>query len=66
MMDRATVIEVVGDIVTRAVEQNVKILESTFAPTEFKLQETICGDIRPFTEAAAAGIEAKCTIERLP
>lgn len=57
MMDRATVIEVVADIVARAAEQNVKILEPTFAPTEFKLRETNSGDLRPFTEAVIAGIE---------
>ena len=58
MMDRATVIEVVADIVARASEQNVKILEPTFAPAEFKLQEALSGDIRPFTEAVIAGVEA--------
>jgi adenosine deaminase len=58
MMDRATVIEVVSDIVARAAEQNVKILEPTFAPAEFKLRETDSGDLRPFTEAVIAGVEA--------
>jgi len=58
MLDRATVIEVVSDIVTRAAEQNVKILEPTFAPSEFKLRETDSGDLRPFTEAVIEGIEA--------
>ena len=57
MMDRATVIEVVSDIVARAAEQNVKILEPTFAPTEFKLREIDSGDLRPFTEAVIAGVE---------
>ncbi len=57
MMDRATVIEVVADIVARAAEQNVKLLEPTFSPTEFKLQEAVSGDIRPFTEAVIAGVE---------
>jgi adenosine deaminase len=58
MMDRAMVIEVVADIVTRAAGQNVKILEPTFAPTEFKFQEGISRDLRPFTEAVIAGVEA--------
>jgi adenosine deaminase len=58
MMDRATVIEVVTDLVARAAEQNVKILEPTFSPSEFKLRETDSGDLRPFTEAVIAGIEA--------
>ena len=58
MMDRATVIEVVSDIVARAAEQNVKILEPTFSPSEFKLQETPSRDVRPFTEAVIAGVEA--------
>jgi adenosine deaminase len=57
MMDRATVIEVVADVVARAAEQNVKILEPTFAPTEFKGQEKGSGDFRPFTEAVIAGVE---------
>jgi adenosine deaminase len=57
LMDRATVIEAVSDIVARAAEQNVKILEPTFAPTEFKGRETPSGDLRPFTEAVIAGIE---------
>jgi len=50
MMDHASVVEVVTDIIARAAEQNVKILEPTFALSEFKLQETRTGDYRPFTE----------------
>jgi adenosine deaminase len=57
MIDRAAVTEVVSDIVARAAEQNVKILEPTFAPTEFKLREIDSGDLRPFTEAVIAGVE---------
>jgi adenosine deaminase len=57
MMDRASVVEVVADIVARAAGQNVKILEPTFSPTEFKEQPRT-GDYRPFTEAVIAGVEA--------
>lgn len=57
LMDRAAVIEVVSDIVARAAEQNVQILEPTFAPTEFKGREPPSGDLRPFTEAVIAGTE---------
>jgi adenosine deaminase len=56
MMDRAAVTEVVSDIVSRAAEQNVKILEPTFAPAEFRLREADTGDLRPFTEAVIAGV----------
>ena len=58
MVDRATVIEVVADVIARAADAKVKILEPTFAPGEFKLQSTLLGDLRPFTEAVIAGIEA--------
>lgn len=57
LIDRIAVIEVVSDIVTRAAEQNVKILEPTFALREFKLQKTKSGNLRPFTEAVLAGVE---------
>jgi adenosine deaminase len=57
MIDRETVIEVVSDIVARAAAQNVKILEPTFAPSEFKLRDTDTGDLGPFTEAVIAGVE---------
>ena len=58
MVDRATAIEVVADVVARAAEQDVKILEPTFAPGEFKLRKALSGDLRPFTEAVIAGVEA--------
>jgi adenosine deaminase len=57
MMDRATVIEVVSDMVARAAEQDVVILEPTFKPSEFKGLKTASGDLEPFTEAVIAGIE---------
>jgi len=57
LMDRATVIEVVSDIVVRAAEQNVVILEPTFIPGEFIGRETASGDLGPYTEAVIAGIE---------
>jgi adenosine deaminase len=57
LMDRATVTEVVSDIVARAAAQNVVILEPTFAPGEFKGRATASGDLAPYTEAVIAGIE---------
>jgi len=55
LINRTAVIKVISDIIIRAAEQNVKILEPTFALREFKLQES--GNLRPFTEAVLAGVE---------
>lgn len=57
LIDRTTVIELISDIVTRAAEQNVKILEASFGPREFELQKTKSRNLRPFTEAVFTGVE---------
>lgn len=58
LIDQTSVTKVVSDIITRAAEQNVKILELSFAPREFKLQKNQTGDLRPYIKSVIAGIEA--------
>jgi adenosine deaminase len=58
LIDRPSVTRVVSDIIERAVQKNVKILELSFAPREFQLQKPRTGNVDPFFEAVLDGVEA--------
>lgn len=57
LIDRPSVIKVVSDIIERAVLQNVKMLELSFAPREFQGRKHNAGDSNAFFEALIDGIK---------
>jgi len=56
LIDETCLREVAEDLIQRAIEQNVKILELSFSPAHYRLLKPPTGGPREFTEALLAAI----------